>query len=877
MSALVGSDDISYEENVLRNPFSLKHWWWYLEFKTKAPARVGAPRGRGGPHALQQVGALLTHPAPGPSRPQVRYMLYERAVKRLPRSYKLWYRYLTERVRDLRDASPEDAGFEQTNAAFERSLVTMHKMPRVWLEYLSFLIAQKRITRTRRTFDRALRSLPVTQHGRVWPLYLKFVRAAKIPELAVRVYRRYLKIEPDRIEEFVDYLKKIRSWDEASVQLSKLVNNESFVSQFGRSRFDMWKDLLSIITRNPGAIRSLDVDAVIRSGIRRFPHQVGHLWCALAEYYVTDGQFVQARNVYEEALNTVNTVRDFTVIFDAYSQYEESMLNARMETAEEEEEAGGSDRGSTTALSASDEIDWRMMRLESLMDRRALLLNSVLLRQNPHNVDEWHRRVALFKDDPIKAITTYSKAVNTVDPIKADGKPHSLWVAFAGFYEKHGNMKNARAIYGKAVQVGFKGVDDLATVWCAWAEMELRHGNRGEALAVVRRACIVPAGGAAKAPRGDGVPVQDRLWRSTKLWSLYADLEENLGSLDGVRAIYESMLDLKVATPQIVLNYAALLEQNKFFEQAFRAYEKGVDLFGFPHVFPIWVAYLRRFIQRYGGKKKERARDLFQQAVAKAGKKHARRLYLLYAKYEEDFGLARRAMDVYAKACDAVADEERAAMYGIYISRVTDLFGVAKSREVYHEAIRKVPKGNIKPMCLQYASVERRLGEIDRARAIYQYASQYCDPVKDADFWDAWKEFEVQHGNRDTVTDMVRIQRSVKGQFATAQLLPDIAAAAAKGDAKSKARPSRPSRPAPVDNMQIVEEQARAAKAADGAAPVSAAAGGASGANPEEIDIDDDDIDIQEISVPETVFGGVGGGAEKSMGAKERFARQKQG
>ncbi len=31
---------------------------------------------------------------------------------------------------------------------------------------------------------------------------------------------------------------------------------------------------------------------------------------------------------------TVSTVRDFTVIFDAYSQYEESMLAAQMETME---------------------------------------------------------------------------------------------------------------------------------------------------------------------------------------------------------------------------------------------------------------------------------------------------------------------------------------------------------------------------------------------------------------------------------------------------------------------------------------------------------------------------------------------------------------
>lgn len=49
-----------------------------------------------------------------------------------------------------------------------------------------------------------------------------------------------------------------------------------------------------------------------------------------------------------------------------------------------------------------DEIDveLKMARLEDLMERRMLLLNSVLLRQNPHNVQEWHKRVQLFEGNP---------------------------------------------------------------------------------------------------------------------------------------------------------------------------------------------------------------------------------------------------------------------------------------------------------------------------------------------------------------------------------------------------------------------------------------------------------------------------------------------
>ena len=68
-------------------------------------------------------------------------------------------------------------------------------------------------------------------------------------------------------------------------------------------------------------------------------------------------------------------------------------------------------------------------------------------------------------------------------------------------------------------------------------------------------------------------------------------------------------------------------------------------------------------------------------------------------------------------------------------------------------------------MCVKFAEMERRLGEIDRARAIYGHASQFCDPRVDAVFWKKWEAFEVQHGNEDTFKEMLRIKRSVQAQF----------------------------------------------------------------------------------------------------------------
>ncbi|EAW69023.1 XPA binding protein 2, isoform CRA_b [Homo sapiens] len=252
------------------------------------------------------------------------------------------------------------------------------------------------------------------------------------------------------------------------------------------------------------------------------------------------------------------TVRDFTQVFDSYAQFEESMIAAKMETASE------------LGREEEDDVDLelRLARFEQLISRRPLLLNSVLLRQNPHHVHEWHKRVALHQGRPREIINTYTEAVQTVDPFKATGKPHTLWVAFAKFYEDNGQLDDARVILEKATKVNFKQVDDLASVWCQCGELELRHENYDEALRLLRKATALPA---RRAEYFDGSePVQNRVYKSLKVWSMLADLEESLGTFQSTKAVYDRILDLRIATPQIVINYAMFLEEHKYFEESFK-------------------------------------------------------------------------------------------------------------------------------------------------------------------------------------------------------------------------------------------------------------------------------------------------------------------
>ncbi|XP_067057766.1 pre-mRNA-splicing factor SYF1-like [Acropora muricata] len=829
---IIEEEDLPYEEEIIRSPYSVKFWMRYVEHKAK----------KGSNKALN--------------------LLYERALKELPGSYKIWYLYLKERRRQVRGRPITDPAYEDVNNAFERSLVFMHKMPRIWIDYCQFLVDQCKVTRSRRTFDRALRALPITQHTRIWPLYLKFVRKHHIPETAVRVYRRYLKLEQENTEEYIDYLKSVGWLDEAAARLAFIVNKEKFVSKEGKSNHQLWQELCELISKNPDKIKSLKVTDIIRGGLRRFSDSLGQLWNSLADFFIRSGHFEKARDVYEEAIQTVMTVRDFGQVFDAYAQFEESMISAKMETTAE--------MGATE----EDDIDLelRMARFENLMDRRPLLLSSVLLRQNPHNVHEWHKRVKLYEGKPNEIINTYTEAVQTVNPKLASGKPHTLWVEFAKFYEQYGQLKEARLIFDKATKVNYRKVDDLAAVWCEFGEMEIRHENYKQALDLMRRATAMPS---AKADYYDETEtVQRRVYKSLKLWSMYADLEESLGTFQSTKAVYNRILDLRIATPQIVINFCTFLEEHHYFEESFKIYERGVAMFKWPNVFDIWNTYLTKFIHRYGGKKLERARDLFEQVLEGCPAKFAKSFYLMYAKLEEEHGLARHAMTIYERATKAVLPEEQFEMFNLYIKQAAEIFGVTHTREIYEKAIEVLMDDQAREMCVRFADLERKLGEIDRARSIYMHASQMADPRTTPTFWKVWHDFEVRHGNEDTFREMLRIKRSVQAQFNTqvnfmsAQML---AAAASKAAGASTDEPI-------VDDMQRLEQQAQAVAAKDVTAKLKEKVLFVRGetndadnqdttavANPEEIDIDDEDDDdgneqdvqVEQQFVPSKVFGGL--------------------
>lgn len=275
---------------------------------------------------------------------------------------------------------------------------------------------------------------------------------------------------------------------------------------------------------------------------------------------------------------------------------------------------------------------------------------------------------------------------------------------------------------------------------------------------------------------------------------------------------------------------------------------------------------------------------MFEHALVDCPKKFAKPFYLLYAQLEEDFGLARNAMKIYDRGTLAVSSDQLVDLFTVYITKAASFFGLIATREIYQKAIEMLPDVHARTMALKFAEMETNFGEVDRARSIHSYASQFCDPRVDQGFWKSWHEFEVKYGNEDTYKEMlryipthIRIKRSIQAKYnsevnyITSQILaarqiemetPPLPENGDEGDAGTRV--------VGFVRAQKTEVQTPAVKEL----------------NPDEIEIDEssdeeiEDAEVEKDGVPKAVFGVLADHvqkeeSDKKIGAKDRFKRKR--
>ena len=57
--------------------------------------------------------------------------------------------------------------------------------------------------------------------------------------------------------------------------------------------------------------------------------------------------------------------------------------------------------------------------------------------------------------------------------------------------------------------------------------------------------------------------------------------------------------------------------------------------------------------------------------------------------------------------------KEQAEVYNIYLRKAAEIYGVTRTRQIYEKAIEILSEAESRPMCLRFAEMETKLGEVD--------------------------------------------------------------------------------------------------------------------------------------------------------------------
>jgi pre-mRNA-splicing factor SYF1 len=237
-----------------------------------------------------------------------------------------------------------------------------------------------------------------------------------------------------------------------------------------------------------------------------------------------------------------------------------------------------------------------------------------------------------------------------------------------------------------------------------------------------------------------------------------------------VRGLFDAMFELKVVTPQSVLNYAQFETEKLCFEKAVQILEKGIALFPWPHCRDLWLMYLQLANQRRFST--ERMRDLYEQVLSKCEVKFLPVFFYSFYLFELDRGMASDAIAVSNRASSAVQLTDKATFYVLAAKQAMDIQGLAGARRVLQGAVDSLTEVSKKSghadrlvmdICVEYSRIETEAGQIERARKLLEHAAQFANPAKEelAFIWEMWKNFEVQHGTEETYKELKRVRRYV--------------------------------------------------------------------------------------------------------------------
>lgn len=693
--------------------------------------------------------------------------IFERAILKMPASYKIWHTYL--------DYIKEENPKRDISDLYERALLTLHKMPRIWMNYLSSI---QSITILRRTLNRALKSLPITQHDRIWPIILGGIESFPLEawRTASLLWSRYWQIAPRTsklAKEYIECLKRFGLYDKAALLIVEIAKEGALTGE------NWWNLLIELLLAHAQDMHE-EYDLTHLVG-RDIPLTLGVATCQIRK-----GQFDAARDTFENAIEMCDNIKDFVMVFDSYAVFEEAQLTELVnllpddyERKEEEIEKGGKFKGAIENEMKSssiketqkrkelernaqvkndnddyhhliEELQLRLEKYKVLLEKRPFMINMIKIRKHPNNIVEWINRINLGRNNEERK-RLCREALQTINRKKVQGlnEIYKLLVENSNDNTDNNHDESIKDIWEECIE---SCPNDTSQAWIDYSEWtrERNKGNLDDTINIASRG--VSTGHA-----------------NVELWNYYVDLEEARGLVEPTMAAYDQMIELKKCRIVNILAYGAFLREHEMNEKAYQIYEKGIALFGWPLSIDIWNVYIPLALADKQIRT-EHLRDLFEQAIKGAPPEYSHNMYILYASLERNRGLGDSELKVLERGVKHVSSEHKADLFKLLIMRTREKRGLLACRSIYEAALSVIPMTDmisIDQIAVEYVNLETTLGDLERARAILRYWATISQSISTGAAWKEWEEWERKWGDEQGFREMLRIKRSIGEQIRT--------------------------------------------------------------------------------------------------------------
>ncbi|SOV23901.1 pre-mRNA-splicing factor SYF1, putative [Plasmodium sp. DRC-Itaito] len=759
------------------------------------------------------------------------FCIYEIILKYFPYSFKLWYHYIKDSIEMITDVYYlNKKNYKYINKIFDKCILYMYNFKSIYIMYIQFLYIQRNIKKIRKIFNLSLQNVYLNQQNDLWEYILLFNEKINNKVINYEYIKRYVTIYPEQIIHLFKHYIKYKMYKNAMITFFYILNSGDNFDLGQYSKYDIYEEIYKLL--NTKGTLNNDIIHLLKKNLYIFKNyeSITSIYILLANNFIYDGRWNKAMDSYEEGISECYTVNDFITLFDNYiemlkmlidlniyeqEEREKDILNKTLkkkknnkkkkkntlhdDNNDDDDDDNNDDNHNNDVnhnnlgVDANLIIDLYMDKINYLLDQRKTYIADIKLKNNKNNVYIWLSKIDSIINEEEK-IYLYDECLKYFETNDYIGKLSDIYISYAYYYYNKDEYTKCINIFKLALKqnVFFKSANEIANIFCAWIEVELLEKNYKEALNIARLSIDINKKSYNVLYKSSTsiLPYEDKLLNNNmknnyhtnfnllscmKLVSLIIDMEINYGTVETTLNMFDFLYHSKCITVKIVLTLSTYLYEKKYFNESFKVYEKALSVFHYPYVYPIYVNYINKYIQRYKDKNISYVRDLFKQAIygndnkTFIPKEFAKQIFLMYANFEGNYGFIKRELSIYKEAIPFLEESDKIKFYKIFISKVSRAYGIQKAREAFEEAIQTLSDDSARQLCMIYIDMEYKLNEYERVRALYIYTAQYTNPLIYVDFYKDWREFEALHGNENTFREMIRIKKSVLNIFSNSR------------------------------------------------------------------------------------------------------------